>query len=72
MRTSWDRIVRRKVVLGEISGRTAKDVSPTRPLVTLPSAASLIDNPSFGATTMDQLSRMYGLTVIYHRLIFGL
>ena len=53
VRTSWDRMVRRKVILGEISGSTAKVVSPTRPLVTLPSAASLTDRPSFGATVVD-------------------
>ena len=42
------------VVRGEISGRTAKDVSPTRPLVTLSKAAELIERPSRGATVADQ------------------
>ena len=36
---SWKVIVRRKVVRGEIEGRTAKEVSPTRPRVTELSAA---------------------------------
>ena len=50
--TSCDEMVRMKVVRGEISGSTAKDVSPTRPLVTLPRAASLTGRPSFGATAV--------------------
>ena len=52
--TDWKRSVKVKVVFGEISGSNAKDVSPTRPLVTLVRAASLTCNPNFGATIEDQ------------------
>ena len=45
-----------KVVLGEISGRTAKEVSPTRPRVTLLRAAWLTERLSLGATTLTQYS----------------
>ena len=39
--TSWVRMVRMKVRRGVISGRTAKEVSPTRPRVTLVMASRL-------------------------------
>ena len=47
--TTWKNRVRRNVVLGEISGKTANEVSPTRPLVTLLRPASLTFRPSLGA-----------------------
>lgn len=39
---TWKNRVRRKVVRAVISGRTAKDVSPTRPRVTLVRASWLM------------------------------
>jgi hypothetical protein len=42
--------VRRKQIRGVMSGRTAKDVSPTSPRVTLSKASALTGKPSFGAT----------------------
>ena len=42
--------MRTKVVVGVISGRTAKEVSPTSPRVTLLIAFASTDSPSFGAT----------------------
>jgi hypothetical protein len=41
--TSWVRMVRMKVRRGVISGRTAKEVSPTRPRVTLVTASRLTE-----------------------------
>jgi len=41
MLTSWVRMVRMKVKRGVISGSTAKEVSPTRPRVTLVMASRL-------------------------------
>ena len=49
--SSWKMRVRMNVVLGEISGRTAKEVSPTRPRVTLFTAVWSTVNPSLGATS---------------------
>jgi len=46
----WKNRVRRKVVLGTISGRTAKAVSPTRPRVTLVRASWFTERPRWGAT----------------------
>lgn len=42
------------VNLGDISGKTAKDVSPTSPLVTLFIAALLTGKPIRGATAIVQ------------------
>lgn len=47
---SWKVIVRRKVIRGDMEGRTAKEVLPTRPRVTELSAAWLMRKPSLGAT----------------------
>lgn len=41
-----------KHILGVISGSTAKDVSPTRPLVTLFTASRFTRSPRRGATAM--------------------
>lgn len=49
--TIWKRSVRAKVVFGVISGNTAKDVSPTKPLVTLLTALWSMGNPVKGATS---------------------
>jgi hypothetical protein len=50
--TSCAMRVMTNVIRDVISGRTPKDVSPTRPLVKLDTAPSfLISNPSVGATT---------------------
>jgi hypothetical protein len=46
----WKRRVKAKVVLAVTSGRTAKEVSPTRPRVTLVSASSLTGRLRRGAT----------------------
>jgi hypothetical protein len=48
----WKRRVKAKVVLAVTSGRTAKEVSPTRPRVTLVSASSLTGRLRRGATWM--------------------
>lgn len=47
---SWKRRVRRKQVRGVMSGRTAKEVSPTRPRVALAMASVLRLRPRRGAT----------------------
>lgn len=49
-RTSWNRKVSAKVCSLVTSGRTANEVSPTRPRVTLVRASSLIERPRRGAT----------------------
>jgi len=41
-----------KVIRGEISGNTANDVSPTRPLVTLLTASTLTGNLRYGAARL--------------------
>ena len=51
----WKKRVRRKVVLGTISGRTAKAVSPTRPRVTLVRASWFTERPRRGATVRGGL-----------------
>lgn len=48
--TVWKITVKANVAVGGMSGRAAKDVSPTRPRVTLLIAASLTLRPSLGAT----------------------
>jgi hypothetical protein len=49
--TSWAMRVIMNVIRDVISGRTPKDVSPTKPLVKLDTARSfVISNPSVGAT----------------------
>ena len=47
---SWKMRVRKKQVRGVMSGRTAKEVSPTRPRVALVRASVLRDRPRRGAT----------------------
>jgi hypothetical protein len=46
----WKSKVKMKHSLGEISGSTAKVVSPTRPRVTLCNASALTARPNLGAT----------------------
>lgn len=41
MLTIWAAKVKTKVIRGDMSGRTANEVSPTRPLVTLLTASRL-------------------------------
>lgn len=50
--TIWKRRVKTNVVLGVMSGKIAKEVSPTRPLVTLLIADCLTASPNRGATTL--------------------
>ena len=49
--TSWKNSVRTNVIRGVTSGRTANDVSPTSPLVTLLIAPISTGIPRYGATT---------------------
>ena len=54
--TIWKKSVSKNVAVGVTSGRTANEVSPTNPLVTLFTAAKSTFNPSLGATTIKTRS----------------
>ena len=57
--------MRAKVVRGEMSGRTAKEVSPTRPRVTLAAASVLMGSFRYGATnTNRQFLNSMGLVLV--------
>ena len=53
--TVWNKIVKAKVVLGEIFGKTAKEESPIRPRVALASASGSLRRPKDDAPTMISL-----------------
>ena len=60
--TIWKHRVNMKVVQGVTLGRTAKAVSPTRPLVPLLTAVESTARPIRGATVLVSLHRLFAKT----------
>ena len=60
MPTAWKKSVRAKVNLGSTFGSTAKEESPTSPLVTLFRAFGSTGSPILGATKIVSREKEYG------------